>query len=102
MTYIPEDSDRYCPVTDCGKKMVLDIGQNADTGWVEIWHECLHDGYRELDTQWKRTPVLELVPRSGLTGTQRLRALRDGVPVPMQYDTAPFPVSEFVEAGADA
>lgn len=84
MAYVPENSDRFCPYPDCGKRMVLDIGQHADTGWVEMWHECIQCGYRERDNQWKRTPVVELVraaklpTRSGMTAAERLYQLRNG------------------------
>jgi hypothetical protein len=103
VTYLPEPSDRRCPVSDCGKRMVLDVGQHADTGWVEMWHECLSDGYRELDTTWKRTPVVEVArSASGRTAAELLLAQRNGWDVPMVYDTTPFPKSEFDEEVASA
>jgi hypothetical protein len=99
-----EDSDRFCPHD--GKRMVVDIGQDdtdCGSGWVQMYHQCLHCPYRELDTTWKRTPVVEVArSASGRTAAELLLAQRQGWDVPMRFDTTPWPKSEFDEEVARA
>lgn len=81
--------------------MQVDIGQDdSDFGsfWVVMWHICPQCDYRELDTQWKPAPVVEVArSASGLTARQLLEEQRNGWVVPMRLDSSPFPASEFDE-----
>lgn len=36
----------------CGKRMVMDLGQDADTGWVHEHHSCLDCGAEVRERSW--------------------------------------------------
>lgn len=97
-------SDRRCPFDS--KRMLVEIGQDDDSnnaelvGFVRMVHFCLHCDYREIDENWRR-PKLTVV-RSGMTGAERLKRLREGTLIPLVYNTSPFPKGEFDEVSSDA
>lgn len=64
-----EDSDRRCPFDH--KKMLVETGQEDDTGWVRRVHYCLHCDYHERE----EVQPLPLPTRVGETA-RRLREAR--------------------------
>ena len=72
-----EDSDRRC-IWD-GKRMIVDIGQDCDTGKTRVIHQCLHCGYEELDETWlrRRDESCDFVEREYPT-RPKLRVIRGG------------------------
>ena len=72
-----DDSDRRCP--RCYKKMMLQIGQESNEGWVEMQHDCWSCGYSEPDKVWRRPlPTRDVEGRPARSQAERLRQIRRG------------------------
>ena len=71
--------ERRCP--RCHKTMMALIGQNDDSGWVEMQHDCWSCNYTEPDKVWRRplpTQVGEVGKRlANARAAERLRQIRD-------------------------
>jgi len=81
------DSPRRC--CRCAKKMMMEIGQHADRGDVEIEHQCWSCGHTEYQDNWSRFHGTD-----GHSAADRLRRLRLGVEIPLKYSSEPFPEME--------
>lgn len=94
------DSDLRCQ--RCSKRMVLELGQQdedgRDLGTLVMVHECWSCGWTVRDDRLRR-PLPTRTPQFA----ERLRRQRlEETVVPIVYDDAPFPRSEFDEEEADA
>jgi hypothetical protein len=80
------DSARRCP--RCSKRLIVESGQRADRGDIEIVHVCWNCPYRELHSA---TPLRQSVGKSLADQLRNLR-LEDGplILLPV-YDDTPFP-----------
>jgi hypothetical protein len=91
------DSHLHCPRSWCGKRLVLEIGQDDATGAGDMraTHLCLSCDYREEDTAWTR-PIKrakQLVAASRLA-RQRL----EGWTHELVYDDSPWPEEDWSDA----
>lgn len=93
------DSDLRCPRD--GKRMLVELGQEVDgrdVGTLVMVHQCFHCGYEVRDDRLRR-PLPTRTPQFA----ERLKRQRlEGTVVPIVYDDAPFPKSEFDEGEVDA
>lgn len=94
------DSDLRC--RRCSKLMHVELGQQdedgRDIGCLVMIHECWSCGWTIRDDRRMRP-----LPTRTESAAARLRRLRlEGTVVPIQYDTEPFPVSEFDQEDVDA
>lgn len=54
LPYVPETTNERCP--RCFKKLVLDVGQDANTGWVHEHLSCWSCGYEVRERARPKAP----------------------------------------------
>ncbi len=61
LPYVPDVATERCP--RCAKKLAVDLGQDADTGWVHEHLSCWSCGYEVRERAWPHRTATVLTVR---------------------------------------